>query len=995
MVVTSSRPRVAKWIGHPNGGGYINWPEACLPGRALVPTPVFRKRFVLDQALTNAQLFVTGLGYFDVRIDGCPVTDARLQPAPTSYDRRWRYKRFALPVLAAGGHVVSVLVGNGFYCEWQRGSWNFDAAPWIDHPKMFLELEDAMGKIVLASDETWKAKFSPIVCSGLRGGEDYDARLEFPEDETEGEGWFPALVKPSPGGVGEEEIQPPCRVVETHPLVRIPGTDVWRAPVAVAGVPRLTVRGARGAKVTLRCGEYHRTIDDRKGTTNEQQVAFSGEALTGAKGRRWQVDSYVLKGEGEEVWSPLFTYHGFDRVEATVEGEAEIVRLEALVVRTDFAQNGRITTSDVRLRRLYDAASRTALGNFVGIPTDCPHREKIGWMSEARIQSEFLLYGWKSDLAHAAYVDDIADVQRPSGELPAIAPTGGWGFNWGTGPMWWCAFPLIADSLGRFTGDWSVARRTLEAQKRQSAFLVTMTGADGLIRFGLPDWCIPNETKHLCPNWFSTTAFAVAIHAKTADFCARFGDADGERACRARAAAGVRALRKTYYRGGGRFSSPNTTMHALALEYGIVPAEDRAACAAELNRIARENGCRPDYGTGGAACVVRQLFDNGYADTAFEYMVQPECPGYQVWFDRWHLTTMPESWDPDRTGPGADSRFHGVYSCICDSFYRSLAGFRHDPDLDGAREIRIRPCFPTRLNDFAAEHEGFRVSWKREANGDVAVEIEVPSGKTAEVVLPGRPVSRIAEGVYTYRCPRTVIPTHLSEVSQNPYWAAEGFWDRRHIAKLKEIATGPREYDCVFVGDSITHNWEGWSETQDVEKVSRQYAPGKLRFANGPGRAVWEKLKSRHQVLNLGVAGDCTQHVLWRLEHGELTGFRTRYVSLMIGANNNDPIPDVIAGVRACVTKIRELQPQAVVLLAAVLPSHEKAFDPRRTFIRHVNDGIRKLADCKTVVWIDFGASFLMSDGSISVDVMPDFIHPLESGYRTWSAALEPYLGSL
>ena len=725
-----TRPRVARWIAHPNGGGNINWGEACLPGRALIPTPVFRRRFRLERPLVGADLYVTGLGFFEVKIDGLPVTDGRLMPAPSAYDRRWRYRKFALPELAAGEHVVSVMVGNGFYCEWCSGAWNFDAAPWIDHPKMFLEIEDVSGRVVLASDETWKAKFSPITCTGLRGGEDYDARLEFPEDETDGKGWLPAMVKPGPGGIGEEEVQPSCRAVETHSMARQAGSDIWISPVAEAGVPRLTVRGTRGAKVTLRCGEYQRHINDKSGTTN---------------------DSYVLKGAGEETWEPRFTYHGFDRIEAKVEGAAEIVRLEAVGIHTDFAPNGKIETSDVRLQRLLAASSRAALANFVGIPTDCPHREKIGWLSEARVQSEFLLYGWACAGAYAAYVDDIADVQRPSGQLPGIAPTGGWGYNWGTGPMWWCAFPLIADSIGRFTGDWSVARRTLAAQKRQSAFLETVTGADGLVRFGLPDWCVPNGTRHRCPNWFSTTAFAVAIHARTASFCERFGDVEGARSCRMRAAAGIRALQKAFYRGEGRFSVPNTTMHALALEYDIVPAADRAACAAELNRIAIENGCRPDYGTGGADCVVQQLFEQGYADTAFEYLVQPECPGYQVWFDRWHLTALPESWDPDRAGPGADSRFHGVFSSICDTMYRSLAGFRHDADLDGAKEIRIRPSFPSKLGDFAAEHAGYKVVWRREGKG-VSVEVTVPVGKTAELQLPGLAPRHLGPGTETFAC---------------------------------------------------------------------------------------------------------------------------------------------------------------------------------------------------------------------------------------------------
>ena len=745
LAVTSAaadvaRPRVARWIAHPYGDGTLNWNDACDFMRPVRPSPVLRKRFALKEPLAGGRLYVTGLGYFEVKIDGRPVSDDLLVPAPTTYDRRWRYKVYAID-LPAGEHVASVQIGDGFYRTWVRTAWGFAEAPWTDHPKMFFELEDAAGNVVLASDETWKARYSPIVRTCLRGTEDYDARLEFPEDETDGPEWLPALVKPSPGGIGEEERQPPCRAKAVQALEKTSDAALWKSPVIVVGVPRVTVRGERGAKIVFECGERHVGIR-ANGTTNVTETGYAAAGGT---------YSYVLRGGGEETWQPKFVYHAFDRVRATVTGKAEVLKVEGVVINTDFPRQGSIRTDEPRIMRLVEASERSALGNFVGIPTDCPHREKNGWLSESRIMSEFMLYAWDSRTGWEAYVDDIVDVQRPNGQLPGIAPTGGWGYNWGTGPAWWCALPYIADAVGRFTGDWTLARRSLPAIVRLSAFTETMSGSDGLVRFGLGDWLYPQKGKPGTPLWFATTGYAAYIHDKAAELCRRFGETETAAACRARAERTKAALLKAFYRGNGSFGVERTTPAAMALALDLVPQSERAACAAEIDRLVRANNYRVDYGTLGSSCVLRQLFENGYADTAYEMMIQPELPGYQVLFDRWHLSSLPEEWDPTHCAGGAESLIHGVFSAVCDTMYRYLAGFRHDADLDGAKEIRIRPCFPSKLNDFAAEHAGYRVAWRR-ADGKVAVEVTVPAGKTAELVLPGMDVRRLAAGDYSFTC---------------------------------------------------------------------------------------------------------------------------------------------------------------------------------------------------------------------------------------------------
>ena len=237
------------------------------------------------------------------------------------------------------------------------------------------------------------------------------------------------------------------------------------------------------------------------------------------------------------------------------------------------------------------------------------------------------------------------------------------------------------------------------------------------------------------------------------------------------------------------------------------------------------------------------------------------------------------------------------------------------------------------------------------------------------------------------------VPAAVPLSEQSPYWAGPGYWDRFNEGKLAEIAAGPKEYDCVFVGDSITHNWEGWSHPADVSVAAAAFADGVLKFPVGPGRAVWNEMKKSASLLNLGVGGDCTQHTLWRLEHGEMDGFRTRFVFLMIGTNNVDDTPeDRAEGIRAVIAKIAEKQPSATILLSPIFPCGATPDDPGRISRNRTNAIIRNDADGSHVVWVDFTAKFLNDDGTLSPEMMPDYLHPLEAGYRIWRDEIARFL---
>ena len=205
-------------------------------------------------------------------------------------------------------------------------------------------------------------------------------------------------------------------------------------------------------------------------------------------------------------------------------------------------------------------------------------------------------------------------------------------------------------------------------------------------------------------------------------------------------------------------------------------------------------------------------------------------------------------------------------------------------------------------------------------------------------------------------------------------------WVKRHEGFVAEAKKGG--VDVLFLGDSIT---DFWRRNQTERQVG--------------GKAVFEREFGGMKVANFGISGDRTQHVLWRLENGELEGIKPRLIMLMIGTNNtgferdnttprNTPA-ETVEGVRAIVQKLRAALPTTKILLLAIFPRGEKPDNPQRLQVNEINREIQKLADGKNVRWLDINAKFLAPDGTLPKDIMPDFLHPNEKGYEIWAAAIK------
>ncbi len=196
----------------------------------------------------------------------------------------------------------------------------------------------------------------------------------------------------------------------------------------------------------------------------------------------------------------------------------------------------------------------------------------------------------------------------------------------------------------------------------------------------------------------------------------------------------------------------------------------------------------------------------------------------------------------------------------------------------------------------------------------------------------------------------------------------------RQSLVLQRAKDAPGDYDIEFIGDSITQGWED------------------------RGTDVWRECYGRRKVINFGVSGDRTQHVLWRFDQGQLDGINARVAVVMIGtnnSNNNDNTEaEILEGVTAIVQQIRTRQPGTKILLLGIFP-RGKTFSPQRGKILQVNQALARLDDGSHIFYLDFGSQYIENDGSISKSIMPDYLHPNEAGYRIWANATEPKLKQL
>lgn len=743
-----------KWIGmppQPDGTPpsvddfptYTDPPSVETVKRMLAPepqngAPQLRKKFTLSgKSYRRARAYVCGLGYYELYFNGKRVGDLdgprMLEPGQTDYEQRALYSVYdALGFLPEGKElVVSIVLGNGFFN--QRAIWG-DLTYGMPRCLAQIEIDYEDGtRDVLVTDETWKVQRGPILMNNVYAGEHYDARFESPGWETpafDDSDWLNAMVLDAPTQRLEAQIAPPIRVLGTRAPVSVKETEpgVWTFDFGqnLAGWCRLEARGPAGTVVSMR---YAETL----GADGKIDTASTGVFATFTE----QVDTYVCKGTGiPEFWEPRFTYHGFRYVEVRgLTRPANNTILTAVLVHTENPRNGTFECSDATLNKLHETALWTMSSNLHSIPTDCPAREKCGWLGDAHIVAPMCLYNYYMPHFWRKYLRDIETTRR--GSVPSMIAPGKRLCGVAT-PDWATAFIQIPWDLYLYMGDEAALVEHYDGMRALIEQLTLQTKA-GILEAGLGDWCPPGSVEpKLVPVPLTSTAYLyhdAVIMAETANVLGKGDDADRYRTL-ARATKDA-FLAKFYNVGKKTFGSQ--TADAFALYLGLYPDEDQQALADSLADDVMAKGYHTT-GITGSKYLYWALGEYGHGDVAMKLLHRTDYPSFGYLFGL-GATTFWECWGEKELDEkwGARSLNHPMQGGFDHWFYSGIAGIRPDPAGPGFQRTRFAPQILPGLTwakaDVGSLYGNIHADWKIE-NGALAYTIAVPVNTTASVRLP-------------------------------------------------------------------------------------------------------------------------------------------------------------------------------------------------------------------------------------------------------------------
>jgi alpha-L-rhamnosidase len=738
-------------------------PWGKLRRRTETISPCFQKTFDVKKRIEKATLAVCAPGLFEAYLNGAKVGDQLLTPSFTRYDRRILYNVLDLTKefqsTSEQTAELQFVLGHSWYDVRSVVTWNYDAAPWRDFPRLLAQLElvyEDGSKETIATDPTWTYSTSPVLFDCVRQGEIVDGAWE---REILGN----VVVVPAP--LGE-----PKMVAQKNPLSRVEQAytaksvkqvkdGVWVVDMGQnnAGWSRVKLHGQKKGDV-VRFKYSERVVESGEIERHDIEMHFmegTPAYLTGMKGG-FQTDFYFCNGDEEEYFEPRFTYNGYQYIEVVgLREEPKPEDFEGQMISTDFRMTASFTCSNDLLNRIQAATLRSYHNNYVaGFPTDCPHREKNGWTGDAQLACELAQYNFENTAGYEKWIDDICDEQKPDGNVAAIIPTGDWGYPWGNGPAWDSALVMIPWYLYVYRGDVKILEDAYDSMKKYVDYLTTRELPNGVLSHGLGDW-VPVKT--VTPVEITSTGYYY-LDSKILAQTAKLLGKDEDYAKYSALAEKVRdAYNAVLYKGDGVYSINSQTSQSCPIHQGIVqslPQADQEAVFARLvENVEKTNGFY-DVGIMGAKYIMRTLSEGGRNDLALQLILQEDRPSYADWLNRGGGTLW-EDWNE------GSSRNHIMFGDVSAWFYQSLAGIKlagapdvvvasSEPEAVAFKRFVVEPkcslaeCAApgreplTSVRAFVDSPYGpILVDWKwNDEKTELTVKVGVPVNTSANVILP-------------------------------------------------------------------------------------------------------------------------------------------------------------------------------------------------------------------------------------------------------------------
>lgn len=722
--------------------------------------PLFRRSFRLKGGIKQARAYVCGLGYYELYINGARVGDSVLDPAQTDYEKRALYVAYDITEhIQPGENAVGIMLGNGWYHQdrvWREGKYSVPGGTDYGVPRVFLQMrwEYEDGSIeTLGTDESWRAAPGPVLDNNIYAGEEYDARLEIPawsDSPFNDRSWKNASLIEAPTRDLQVQSLPPIKRIKTLHAVDLsqpkPGIFVYDFGQNFAGWARLRVTAPGGTKITLRFAES-------LAKDGMIDPASTGVFATGVV----QTDTYVARGGGEEVWEPRFTYHGFRYVEMTgYPGTPSPSNLEGVVVHCAVDPVGEFECSDAMLNRIHETALWTEVSNLYGVPTDCPARERCGWLGDAQVSAEMTICNFDMAQFWRNFITDIRTSEENG--LPTMVAPGKRKLGVAS-PDWGTATAQLPWYMYLHYGDKRILEEHYHSMKRWVEHLLAISH-DLIVSEGLGDWCPPGSVEPTeTPIPLTSTAYFFLDIRILCDVARILGRKDDAATYLALGKKIEKAFNQKFY-APAEMSYGSQTADSLALGLGLVPAGQESGVASSLARdvIEKHHG-HLSTGITGSRWLCWALSEYGHGDVALEILRQKTYPSIGYLFSL-GATTLWETWgEPELDVKyGTRSHNHPMQGGFDAWFYQGLAGICPDADRPGYKHLMLRPQVLPGLQSVRAEYNSMHgkivSAWTQEKHQFMWF-VSIPANTTATVHLPcdgrssvtesGREISQVAE----------------------------------------------------------------------------------------------------------------------------------------------------------------------------------------------------------------------------------------------------------
>lgn len=650
-------------------------------------SPYFRKSFNLAKKVSSAKMLISALGVFKVYINGSSVSDDYLSPGWVDYSKKLPLIEYDITERLGEKNAVGVVLGDGWAVGHIGSNYTFKRCTWSDRIEFTAEIHiqyaDGTNEVI-GTDKSWRASCGEILYSDIYMGEYVDKRLslgDFSEPCYDDSKWDFAEVpefKFSRNLYLWEMPIPPVVVKERFLPKKLSETDnriIYDVGQNIAGVMRCVVRGESGGKIIVRHGE----------------ILKDGKLYTDNLRKAEQTDTYVLAGDGEETFRPLFTYHGFQFAEVETVGMVEVIEVTAEAMYTDLARSGTFECSDEMVNKLFSNALWSQADNFYSVPTDCPQRdERLGWLGDAQIISRSAMYNFDCESYFAKYLADIRDAQFGNGAIPAVAPLPRVGYYTYSGRDisggWSEAIGEITYNHYRMYGDKQVIRDNLPCLKRLLAYYETdSTGylRDGGNSYG--DWLsIGTECdRGLVANIYYARAAYIAYR-----LCGFINDDDEER-YKTLYENIKKAIRCKYLDNNQRFTTDTQSAYVLSFKSGIITEKEAKD---NLKRKLLEDNMHLTCGFLGIRFLLPTLCDIGLVNEAYGILCNRTYPGWGYSVEQ-GATTIWEHWDSnsvDRLKGMNSFNHYSLGSCV-EWMYEYCLGIRPFLNTPGFKKVIIKP----------------------------------------------------------------------------------------------------------------------------------------------------------------------------------------------------------------------------------------------------------------------------------------------------------------